>query len=370
MKKLLFILLISPMFIWAQKTHKVGPKETLFSIGRLYNVHPRELADYNKIPFENGVKIGQVIKIPTQKTMAPLTDAVAPTTTEPVKPPVVTKPVTPAPVKAPVVTKPIPANVPVKDAIVKQPEKVTEKPAVNSGMVAIYHKVQKKENLFQIKTKYNNVSIDDIKKWNKLTTDAVNEGMNLIVGYQKKSNEVVVNKEPAKTVAVVSVPVKEIKVEPTIAVAAPVKETKTETPAEVIPKTVVTEKPVVTTPIAEVKSTVSTAEDKYKDGGFFKKTYSAQSANKENLKTEKGTAAVFKSTSGWDDGKYYCLYNTAPAGTIIKITSNSNQKFIYAKVLDVIPDLQQNEGILIRLSNAAKTELGAATDSFDVILNY
>ena len=317
MKKLLFILLISPMFIWAQKTHTVGPKETLFSIGRLYNVHPRELADYNKIPFEIGVKIGQVIKIPTVKTMAPLTDTV---------------------------------NATVKPDLVKPVEKVkvkaTEKSENNSDMVAIYHKVQKKENLFQISNKYNNVSIDDIRKWNKLTSDAVNEGVNLIVGYQKKSNDPVVNNNPAKTIAVI--PVAESKVETKLLITP-----KTETPAK-----------------SEVKSTASTTEDKNKEGGYFKKTFSTQSPANDKMKTEKGTAAAFKSTSGWEDGKYYCLYNTAPAGTIIKITNQNNQKFIYAKVLDVIPDLKQNEGILIRLSNAAQSELGAATDSFEVILNY
>ena len=29
--------------------HKVAPKEGMYAIGRLYNVHPRFIADYNKM---------------------------------------------------------------------------------------------------------------------------------------------------------------------------------------------------------------------------------------------------------------------------------------------------------------------------------
>jgi hypothetical protein len=62
-------------------------------------------------------------------------------------------------------------------------------------------------------------------------------------------------------------------------------------------------------------------------------------------KEESGMAATFKSTSGWEDGKYYCLHNAAPAGTVIKISTKSSQRTVYAKVLDVIPDLKKNDGL-------------------------
>ena len=72
MKNFLFLLLLAPVMAWSQKSHTVGPKETLFSIGRQYNVHPRELANFNNIPFESGLTIGQVLKIPSKKTLSPL----------------------------------------------------------------------------------------------------------------------------------------------------------------------------------------------------------------------------------------------------------------------------------------------------------
>ena len=93
-------------------------------------------------------------------------------------------------------------------------------------------------------------------------------------------------------------------------------------------------------------------------------------ARKGREVNENGAAAVFKSTSGWQDGKYYCLYNNAVAGTIIKITNNANRKSVYAKVLDMIPDINSNNGLSIRLSNAAAEELGAGETRFDCTLIY
>ena len=84
----------------------------------------------------------------------------------------------------------------------------------------------------------------------------------------------------------------------------------------------------------------------------------------------KGTASTFKSTSGWDDGRYYCLSNAAPSGSIIKVLNAVNQKFVYAKVLDVIPDLKQNEGVNIVLSKAAAEQLSVSTEKFDVEMSY
>jgi hypothetical protein len=81
--------------------------------------------------------------------------------------------------------------------------------------------------------------------------------------------------------------------------------------------------------------------------------------------------ALFKSTSGWHDGKYYCLHNMATPGTIVKITNNANGKSIYAKVLDIMPDIKQNNGLIICVSNAAADVLGVTENSkLDCTLNY
>ena len=314
MKRLIVLLFFVPLFGKAQTTHTVAPKETLYSLARKYNVPPKELAAYNNLTIETGLTIGQVIKIPAKGAM-PVSKTAAP-----------------------------PSNK--TGAIAKKME-----PVETSG-VPIYHKVEKKETLYHISKLFPNVSMDDIKKWNNLTTDGVSEGTNLIVGYEK-----------GKKTTAATKPVKENTEVKTVAVE-PVKEKTITAEKTVTPETRAVLPPVTTEPAKQETIKVT---GKGNSGGYFKTQYAAQSsANKE----ETGTAAVFKSTSGWEDGKYYCLHNTAPSGTILKITNKSTQKTIYAKVLDVIPDLKQNAGILIRLSNAAADELGAGENNFEAVVNY
>jgi LysM repeat protein len=296
MKNLIaFVIFLLPLLVSAQTTHTVAAKESLFSIGRLYNVHPRELAAYNNIPFEVGLTIGQVLKIPAKGTMA-LPPATPPGKTEPVKP-VVTKATNP-----------------------------------------VYHVVAKKEGLYSISKKYN-ATIADIKKWNNLDSDALSEGMNLIVGYSSTASA-----EPR---------------------TAPVTANKQEPPVKVADTKSVAKE---TTRPANQTMSVNRGAANF-NGGFFKSNYQKQMAEK-HVTDDRGMAGVFKSTSGWEDGKYYCLHNSAPAGSYIKITNPATQKSVYAKVLDLIPDLKQNSGIIIRISNAAASELGATGASFECSLQF
>lgn len=348
MKNVLLFLFILPLFVCGQKTHTVGAKETLFSIGRQYNVHPRELAAFNNIPYGTGLNIGQVIKIPSKKTMAAL-PATTPASTPEVKKETVATP-----------------EVKKEAKVVGAPKKAEEK----FTMVPIYHKVQKKENLYQISRQYNKVPIADIKKWNNLSTDALSEGMNLIVGYKKTSvsptvtiEEVVkqatipeVPKTETVKVAPENLPVKKDEVKP-IEEKKPVEEVKPI--QEIIPEK---SKPL---PPPDTRQEVKSVLVKDFKGGYFKTQYTGQ-LNKE----ESGMAATFKSTSGWEDGKYYCLHNSAPAGTVIKISVKSSQRTVYAKVLDVIPDLKKNDGLVILISNAAAEELGVSSENVEVTVNY
>ena len=87
------------------------------------------------------------------------------------------------------------------------------------------------------------------------------------------------------------------------------------------------------------------------------------------LVTAIANGGTFKSTSGWQDGKYYCFNNDAAPGTVIKVTETTTNKAIFARVLDAIPDIKQNSGLTIIISNAGAEELGAG-DKFSCTLNY
>jgi LysM repeat protein len=313
MKKLLIILFILPLCsIAQQKTiqHTVAAKESFSSIGRLYNVNGRELANFNKIDYATGLSIGQVLKIPVNNNTV-----VSPAT-------------------APVIKE----KAVVKEAVVS-----------NAGNNPIKHIVTKKQTLYGVSKQYN-VSVADIKKWNNLTADALSEGAEIVVGYNaSKVGSGNTQVEPKK--AIVSTPVENDVAKEVPTIKEPVK---------------VKQVPPVTTPVVVKNEELTNVETVAKDfnGGIFKTLYSDMG------KQETGTAGVFKSTSGWEDGKYYCLHNAAQQGTIIKITNKATGKYVYAKVLDLMPDLKQNNNLQIRVSNAAANILGAGLINFECAINY
>jgi LysM repeat protein len=329
MKKLFFLLFLMPLFAVAQKviTHTVKAKESLTSIGRLYNINGRELATYNNIDYEKGLTLGQVLKIPAAgaSTEAPKTEAVKPVS---------------------VPARPVPA---IKTILVDE-KKATP----------VYHTVAKKQTLYAI-SKLHNTTVADIKKWNNLTADALSEGTKIIVGYsnnnkeEQQQNTIAVIKEPKtiKKVAEKDIPVTNNTVEN----VKPV-EVKNETA-----------QPVKKYDVAPPPPPANVAKAADFKGGIFKNVFDDQ-AKGNQLVTETGDGGIFKSTSGWQDGKYYCLHNTAAAGTILKITNNATGKSIYAKVLDLIPDIKQNNGLLIRISNAAASALGAGENKLYCTINY
>jgi len=320
MKFIFLLLFILPVFADAQISHKVEPKETLYSLARKYNVHPRELAAFNHIPVNTSLEIGQIIKIPEKTTMEPLPPA----------------------------NEAAQAPKPKEETKKTEPVKVAAVPAAEKGKYPMYHKVEKKETLYRISKMYPNLTIENIRKWNNLEGDGLSEGMNLIVGYSDNPSEI-----PQK----IDQPEVENQAQEQV-VSAPVKEVKKEEP--VTPVINEAPKPEPTAPVAVVKDA---------RGTNFKSIYQNQIAQRDVV-SEKGKAGIFKSTSGWEDGKYYCLSNTAPAGAIVKITNEGNNKVIYARVLDLIPDLKQNVGMILRLSNAGADELGVSGDTFDCVINY
>jgi hypothetical protein len=100
----------------------------------------------------------------------------------------------------------------------------------------------------------------------------------------------------------------------------------------------------------------------------FQGIYSNEIAQKPERQLT-GEASYFESKTGWSDKKYYVLIPNIAAGTIVKISSIDN-RFVYAKVLGTMPEMQENNGILLRLSNAAVAALGIKNEKFPVVVNF
>ena len=281
--------------------HKVLPKENFYSIGRLYNISPKEIAPFNNMDLAKGLSLNQSIHIPLTSNNFVLTS-------DPV--------------------------------------------ASGETLVPVYHIVNTGDNVKKVAAQYDDAS-ENIKKWNGLKSDALIKGKKIIVGYLKVSKELsaFANKNIKKA------PLNDSLKQSTVALA-PIKKTKTiiKTPPPPPPS----KEPNVNTVI---NTSSNTSE------GFFKNLYQEQMKNRAET-MENGPAGIFKSTSGWQDAKYYCFYNAAPQGTIVKISNTKSGKAIYAKVLDLIPEIKQNTGLILQLSNAAAESLSVTDQKFDCAISW
>jgi len=100
--------------------------------------------------------------------------------------------------------------------------------------------------------------------------------------------------------------------------------------------------------------------------GYFAGLFTNQKKS-ASFQTLEGTAAVFKSVSGWEDKKFYILTNQLPVGTSVRITT-SDLKSICAKVINALPEV--GNSIQYRLSDAAAAILGITNKTFQISVTY
>lgn len=295
-------------------THTVAAKENWYSIGRIYNISPRDMAPFNGLTIQSPLSIGMVLKVP------------------------------------------------LTDVNFSQDNKKND----DEAFVPLLHTIKEKEGLFHVSQLYNKVPVANIRGWNNLSSDNVSNGTDVIIGYLKVKKQL---SPLAGANVTVPAPKEEVKVVEKPAVKEPVKEepksvvkAEAKTPVDDLKNIPVKkEEPKVITPVKEEVSV------KTKPGGYFSDEYNAQTQNGKKTQSNNGNAATFKSTSGWADAKYYVLMNNVTPGTIVKVSSQG--KYVYAKVLGAMPEIKQNDGLLVRISNAAAKELNVG-DKFTADVSW
>jgi len=115
-----------------------------------------------------------------------------------------------------------------------------------------------------------------------------------------------------------------------------------------------------------VQKTTLVQESTTVNEGYFASFFSNQK-KAATFQTLNGTAAVFKSMSGWQDNKFYILTNELPVGTIVRITT-ADLKSICAKVINALPEV--GNAIQYRLNDAAAAILGVTNKTFQVSVTY
>jgi LysM repeat protein len=241
----------------------------------------------------------------------------------------------------------------------------------SSSGVPVFHKVQPKEGLFRIAENFH-VSMTALKAFNNLNSDQVKIGEKLIIGFLKqsgKSEDVASStlpkkNEPIENKSVVS-PVQEKPVANSLTSEKANPVTKESTPKEIVKKDV-SEKStrIDLQPSYIPTSTVSMGFV------FFSTLYNQQAIGGKEQHLEAFIYGTFKSTSGWDDQKYYVLLNDVTPGTAVKISAKDTDKIVYAKVLGAVPPGKESEGLSMRMSSATAMALGIADTNAQLTLDW
>lgn len=292
--------------------HSIGPKENFYSIGRIYNISPRVFAPYNGMELTSPLSIGQQIRIPLNEVNFWQTG--------------------------------------------------TRKE--NETIVPVYHTVKAGETVTKLSQLFGTDNAS-IQSWNNLSGNTVSAGNKVIVGFLKVD----------KTLSPLAAQGMNVRSEPTVVKQQPKPEVKPEEPKKqevVVKKEEPKQEPKVEAPKPEPKKeeqkVVIADPVSYAGNGFFKDEFNRQTNNGRRTDSNSGAGSVFKSTSGWSDGKYYVLMDNIEKGTIVMVKNPSNGKAVYAKVLGSVEETSPGSGLLFRLSNAAAAQLGISAEKFNAEL--
>jgi LysM repeat protein len=350
-------------------THKVEPSETLYALSRKYGVPVGQIVAANK-NIEKAIHVGQIVLVPSKTGSAA---AAVPVKTVAA----VTKPATPA------VKPAAAAATPAATAAVPAASRTYVVDAKGNRI----HTVLPKQTLYAI-SRLHQVSLDNLKKWNKLTENTVEIGQELIVGTGDKPNTQAAAKKPIYVPEKdddVTLPKQAGSTPAATVAAAPEKTEKTEKPAApavsksktgvkpvtakpAIPTTInkpvaaKTEAPKSETPAASVaKPTATAAKSDSKDNETVTTEYSARVS-------ESGMAEAIDQKV--DNNKFLALHKTAPVGTIMAVKNPMNSQTVYVRVIGKLPETGENEKVVIRLSKKACQQIGANDARFRVELSY
>jgi len=300
--------------------HKVEAKETLFSISRRYRTTVAEIVQNNQ-GADSGLEVGRVLRIPY--------------TSSPAQPATTTHTVATGETLYSISRK---YNIPVDDLkswnnlkenslsvgqvlVLKakslRDQQVTNLPVLKKEGV---HVVGASQTLYSIARQYE-VSVDDLKAWNNLSSNELTVGQTLYVTRPANNQNKIVKTDP-------------------------VVETKTQKDP------VVEERKAVETPVASKEQTIRITE----------------SVRNGNEVVESGLAELIEGTDG--NRKYLALHKTAPVGTILKIRNEMNSREVFVRVLGKLPDNAADDKLIIRISKSAYDRLGAIDPRFRVAVTY
>jgi LysM repeat protein len=355
--------------------HKVTKGQTLFGTLRKYGTTLSEYKAANP-GVDTDIKINQILRIPYFKAI---------------------KETAKTPEKLAVSTKSAPSKN--SDTLFL---KVENEQVINFDKY--YHTppkvviVESGNTLFKI-AKKTGTKVPDIKKLNNLATDLIEIGQVLIVkdgvalkGKTKpiidfEENKAIRNfklaealaaskaatetepeqiKEPQKEIIVVQKDAVKVVEKPAEKIeekkqVIPPKVEVVKKPEPVVIKESAPVKPVikdtlpVTKPVIAKKEEILHAED-------------IENTAPRSIKVEEGIAEIIEVES--KSGKYLALHKSAPLGTLVQVRNETNGASVWVKVIGRLPEVDQNENIIIKLSPKAMARVSPVDKRFRAKINY
>jgi LysM repeat protein len=352
--------------------HKVDPGESLYGLAKTYNVTVDEIKTANP-GIANGLKVGQVIKVPYKgKTAATTTETTTGSTQIVIKKHKIQSgeslysiadkyntTITEIKKANPGMSSSIKAgqviNVPVKQTVTAtttpkptptQPSTSNQTtPTTTPSSETFLHTVTAGESLYSIARKYN-VSVDEIKKVNPNMPSSIKVGQSIkIPGTAPKETITTPNTNTTKPTTTVVAPTTSstntTTTKPTTTAPVKVDSTKIERDRSNLQTTV--GKPTITQPTSKPTT-----------NGDFKKI------------SESGNALLMADHQ--EDSKFLAYHKTAPVGTIIQVINDQNGQKIYVRVIGKLNDSDSKN--VISLSKKAFERIGGTGATLKVDLMY
>ncbi|HVB02968.1 MAG TPA: LysM peptidoglycan-binding domain-containing protein [Chitinophagaceae bacterium] len=287
--------------------HRVRKEENYYSLGRMFHIRPRWIAWANHLTFKFPLRTGMAIRIPLNGSNFKQTGF----------------------------RRPLP------------------------GFLPVYHRVLKGETLYHICLIYGRFPESSIRKWNNLHNDQVNEGSKLVVGWVHVSGKEAYPDQHLSS-PLVKNSLTDIIRNPVFHQTAFSRHSFTVHHTDIIHQ--IRPQGPGEGPMEPRKAI---PENSVYEGLFNKETQLVK-----NLNTASGAAGWFKSDIPPGSKKYYALQDSVSRGTVIRVTNPVNGRYVYVKVLDSMPMTSDNENLLIRISDAARKDLGVTADQFFCELSY
>lgn len=309
--------------------HRVEQGQTLYSLVRKYNTTVQAIKDANPGMSDN-FRYDQVVRVPAGNLSRKEEKAA---------------------------TKAIKKE---EKELLKREEREVKQETVKEANSGI-HQVEPGQTLYSLAARYR-VSMDEVRKWNNLSSDHIVSGQPLIVS--EKAWRV---REPLAKPTIAPAHRSDSSAE--IARTSRNDSPKTERPAPPRTTSPPKEEPARPTetdrPAAEPTTSVPSEPRIIRPGDTGPLPNPGGNARRVS---EIGMAEIIENSNS--SSKYLGLHRTAPVGTLVLVRNDMNQQSIWVKVIGRLPDTSVNDKVIVKISARAFEKLSPADRRFRAEVSY